>query len=350
LKSILAEVVHEERKHVSQESIGRGSVDRIGRDSGRRSNQDGSFPKGTLSPSTQYTTRNYGNRRVRIYTPPGYSETRAEKYPVLYLHHGIDGNENAWTSSEGNADKVMNYLYAQSNLKVTPMIIVMPFGNMEGTSGDTWGNYEDVLLKDLIPFVEKYYNASSDPNMRAMAGLSWGGGQTLTYTYRHMDVFTWIGGFSPAPNSGTPSGNIKDIPGVKAKVHLNYFAGGTKSGGGGFDETGFLATSRSFHNFLVQNGVTNAMVQAEEGLGHEAENWNRQLYNFAQRIFKFESSAIMTLAPSGSDDLGRSHRLIITGSGAKVQFGGGSERRNRIFGLDGRMMNPFGNLDLHTLR
>src|SRR5215217_8956005 len=71
-----------------------------------------SIPKGTVSAKINYPTRKLNERACKVYTPPGYSATRAEKYPVLYLGHGIGGNENAWTASqtdgqEGNADKVM---------------------------------------------------------------------------------------------------------------------------------------------------------------------------------------------------------------------------------------------------
>jgi enterochelin esterase-like enzyme len=249
--------------------------------------------KGTLTASITYPTRNHGDRNVRVYTPPGYSATRAEKYPVLYLHHGVGGNENAWVSqaghAEGNADRVMDYLYAQTNLKVTPMIVVMPMGNMTGTS-DPWRTYEDVLLKDLIPYIESKYNASSDPNLRAMAGLSMGGGQTSLFAYRNLNTFTWIGAFSPAPSWGDPTSNIKDIEGVKTKVHLNYFSGGT-------DELNpFLTLSRSYHSFLNQNGVTKLILQEEQSQGHSRESWNRNLHHFAQRIFNLEPTSIQTFA------------------------------------------------------
>ncbi len=300
------------------------------------------IPKGTVSPSIDYPTRNHQNRPVRIYTPPGYDENRTEKYPVLYLHHGIGGNQNAWTSQpgssmEGNADKVMNYLYAQPQLNVTPMIIVMPYGDVNG-----WDNYEDVLINDLIPYIEDNYNASSDKNMRAMAGLSWGGGQTLTYAYRHLDVFTWIGGFSPAPNAGSPANNIKDIETVKSSVHLNYFAGGNKPpSGGGFDERGFLATAKNYHDFLIQNGVTKVILQEEDGLDHERENWNRQLHHFAQRIFKLESTAIHGDAVqfAGKRSVSGNQMKWMPSQG-KIGFLLSNENKAGIFSLDGRRISP----------
>jgi len=241
-----------------------------------------SIPKGTLSASIGYNTK-YQERKVRVYTPPGFSATRAEKYPVLYLHHGIGGNEHAWTSNngqaEGNADKVMDYLYAQAALKVTPMIVVMPMGNMTGTSGDAWQNFEAVLIDSLTRFIEKNYNGSNDPNMRAIAGLSMGGGQTCNFGYKNPKFFTWIGAFSPAPNTAAAATTIKDMAAVKANVHLAYF-------GAGSTETSYLNTARNYHNYLNQNGVTPLYLNIADGLNHERNNWNRQLHHFAQRIFK----------------------------------------------------------------
>ncbi len=257
-------------------------------------------PKGTLSGVINYPTRKYGNRPFRIHLPPGYSATRIEKYPVLYLFHGIGGNENAWTSNaghaEGNADKVMDYLYAQASLQVTPMLVVMPMGNMTNTSGDTWQNFEDVLINDLIPYIQANYNASSDPNYRAIAGLSMGGGQTLNFGYKNPALFTWIGAFSPAPNTIAAGTTIRDMAAVKSNVHLNFLAAGSS-------ETMYLNTARTYHNYLQQNGVSNLYLQIEQGLNHERENWNRQLHNFAQRIFKgMNSSLTVTTRGLGTVD------------------------------------------------
>lgn len=244
------------------------------------------IPRGTLSEVVRYPTRQYNDQPFRIHLPPDYSDTREQKYPVLYLLHGIGGNENAWTSNaghaEGNADLVMEYLYAQSDLNVVPMLVVMPMGSPVGSGMENFqgfANFEDVLINDLIPYIEENYNASSDPNIRAIAGLSMGAGQTLNFGYKNPEVFTWIGAFSPAPNT-TPAGTtIRDIEAVKSNVHLNFLAAGTAEGS-------YLNTARTYHDYLQENGVDNLYLQVEQGLDHERENWNRQLHNFAQRIFK----------------------------------------------------------------
>lgn len=255
------------------------------------------IPKGTISPVLNYPSTSNGNLPVRVYTPPGYSATRAQKYPVLYLLHGQGGSEYAWTSTtpagsnrfnEGNADKVMDFLYAQTNLRVTPMIVVMPNGRSVPTgNNETFATFENILVKDLIPYIEKNFNASSDPIMRALAGLSMGGGQTLNFGYKYPTVFNWIGSFSPAPNTIGASTTIKDLPAVKANVRLNFLAAGTD------EENPFLNTARTYHNWLNSNGVQNLFLQVEQGQGHSNENWNRQLHNFAQRIFTVEPSHVI---------------------------------------------------------
>ena len=308
------------------------------------------IPKGTLTGVLEYPSK-YGDRNCRIYTPPGFSQTRTEKYPVLYLHHGIGGNENAWTSNaghqEGYADRVMDYLYAHEEYETVPMIVVMPMGNMTGTDNDTWQNFEEVLINDLAPYIEENYNASSDLNMRAIAGLSMGGGQTLNFGYKNPDVFTWIGAFSPAPNTIAPAENIRDIEAVKTNVHLYYFAAGTKS-----DDAQCLSTARNYHDYLGQQGVDeNIYLQVEEGLGHERENWNRQLHHFAQRLFKGITKvaqpeiAVMKMTTKAPVTI---QKAVLVGnsftpwsSGILVIHSGTGVSQERSFKLDGRALPMF---------
>jgi enterochelin esterase-like enzyme len=298
-----------------------------------------SIPKGALTASTQYPTRNYGNRACRIYTPPGYSATRAEKYPVLYLHHGIGGNENAWTSTngqaEGNADKVMDYLYAQASLNVVPMIVVMPMGNMTGTSGDAWQNFEDVLMNDLVPYIQKNYNASPDANMRAIAGLSMGAGQTCNFGYKNPKFFTWMGAFSPAPNTIAAATTIKDMAAVKANVHLAYFGAGTA-------ETMYLNNARNYHNYLNQNGVTPLYLNIIDGLNHERANWNQQLHQFAQRIFKgvtpVAQAEPLKIAPAADRSAMLVRGLSPTPWTMNIVRPGTALTAGQVFSLDGRMV------------
>lgn len=240
----------------------------------------GSIPHGKLDKSLTYQSEKYGARKVTVYTPPGYDSTK--KYPVLYLHHGIGGNETAWTSgSEGNADNVMDYLYSK-NLAV-PMIVVMPDGNVRqfSDSFQAFGAHEESLITDLIPWVEKNYPCLTDPDSRAIAGLSMGGGQTFNAGFPNVDKFHYIGPFSAAPNTKQPSQTVKDVNAVKQNVHVIFISYG--------DQDGLINNGQQYHTYFDQQNVTH-IWQIEKGQGHTAIVWNRSLYNFAQRIFK-ESGA-----------------------------------------------------------
>jgi MYXO-CTERM domain-containing protein len=236
----------------------------------------GSIPHGKVEKSLSYSTVKYGQRKVTIYTPPGYDSSK--KYPVLYLHHGIGGNETAWTSgSEGNADCVMDYLYSK-NLAV-PMIVVMPDGNVRqfSDSFQAFGAHEESLITDLIPWVEKNYPCLTDADSRAIAGLSMGGGQTFNAGFPNIDKFHYIGPFSAAPNTKAPSATVKDVAAVKQNVHVIYISYG--------DQDGLINNGQQYHTYFDQQNVTH-IWQIEKGQGHTAIVWNRSLYNFAQRIFQ----------------------------------------------------------------
>jgi enterochelin esterase-like enzyme len=237
--------------------------------------RDNAIPHGKVDESVSYPTRMYSDQKVTVYTPPGY--TAAQKYPVLYLHHGIGGDEKSWIgkgSNEGNADNVMDYLYSKNLAK--PMIVVMPDGNTNGAS-DGFAAHGDVLLNDLIPWVEKTYSAATDADSRAISGLSMGGGQTFNFGFPNIDKFHYIGPYSAAPNTQNPQQTIKDVNALKQSVKLIFIACGTADG--------LINNSQKYVDYLTQNNVPH-LWQKEQGGGHDKTVWNRSLYNFAQRIFQ----------------------------------------------------------------
>src|SRR5207344_2987923 len=167
-----------------------------------------------------------GPRKMTIYTPPGYSKD--QKYPVLYLLHGIGGDHNEWPRS-GAPDVILDNLYADK--KAVPMIIVLPNGraSKDLTARDpiprqspAFAAFEKDLLTDLIPFVEKNYSVKADRESRAIAGLSMGGGQSLNFGLGNLDTFAWVGGFSSAPNTKPPVDLIKDHAEAAKKLRLLY--------------------------------------------------------------------------------------------------------------------------------
>jgi enterochelin esterase-like enzyme len=177
------------------------------------SRRDG-IERGKLE-TIEYGSKTVGAiRKAQVYTPPGYSAE--QKYPVLYLLHGIGGTELEWTRG-GVANVVLDNLYADK--KAVPMIVVLPNGRAakDLTARDpipkqspAFAAFEQDLLKDLIPIIEQNYAAKTDRESRALAGLSMGGGQSLNFGLAHLDTFAWVGGFSSAPNTKRAGDLVKD--------------------------------------------------------------------------------------------------------------------------------------------
>jgi enterochelin esterase-like enzyme len=282
---------------------------------------------GKLSATISYPTRNSGQRTVKVYTPPGYSTD--VKYPVLYLHHGIGGNESAWTSSsagqaEGNADNIMDYLYTEKKAK--PMIVVMPTGKGDGSDDFArFAAFEDILFNDLIPYIEKTYSVATDRENRAIAGLSMGGGQTFNFGFTHIDKFAYIGPFSAAPNTNQPAQNIKDVAALKRDVKLIFIACGTADG--------LLGNSKMYHEFLDKNDVPH-MYQLEQNGGHDRTVWNRSLYNYAQRLFTGTTTGIVISPKSDAKRAQVRFGRDLQNPSSAVLFASPNEKG--WFSLDGR--------------
>ncbi|WP_457289223.1 alpha/beta hydrolase [Pedobacter sp. UYP24] len=172
------------------------------------------IPHGRID-TISYASKTVGaNRKVVVYLPPGYNVKK--KYPVLYLLHGIGGDEYEWLNN-GKPQNILDQLYNQKKLK--PMIVVLPNGRamsddratgniMAADKIEAFSRFEHDLLDDLIPFVEQKYSALTSRENRAIAGLSMGGGQALNFGLGNLDKFAWIGGFSSAPNTHSPDGTF----------------------------------------------------------------------------------------------------------------------------------------------
>jgi enterochelin esterase-like enzyme len=178
-----------------------------------------------------YTSTTVGsNRKALIYTPPGYSKDK--KYPVLYLLHGIGGDEKEWLNG-GQPQVIFDNLYAENKLE--PMIVVLPNGRamkddratgniMDPDKGQAFATFEKDLLNDLIPFIEKKYPVITDREHCAIAGLSMGGGQSLNFGLGNLDQFAWVGGFSSAPNTKKPEELVSDPAKTTRQLKLLYIS------------------------------------------------------------------------------------------------------------------------------
>jgi len=222
------------------------------------------------------------NRRAIIYTPPGYSKSK--KYPVLYLLHGIGGDEKEWLNG-GQPQVILDNLYADK--KVEPMIVVMPNGRamkddrvgknmMAPDRVQAFATFEKDLLNDLIPFIEKKYPVIKDSEHRAIAGLSMGGGQSLNFGLGNLDKFAWVGGFSSAPNTKPPEQLLPNPGEAVKKLKLLWISCG--------DADGLITFSRRTHDYMTANNVPH-IYYIEPGV-HDFKVWKNSLYMFSQLIFK----------------------------------------------------------------
>lgn len=228
--------------------------------------------------STVTSTR----RKANVYLPPGYSPEK--KYPVLYLLHGIGGDENEWLSFASPA-VILDNLVADG--KAVPMIVVLPNGRaipddraignpFEPEKAAGFAKFEGDLLGCLIPAIEAKYSTLTDREHRGIAGLSMGGGQTFNFGLGHLDTFAWIGAFSAAPNTKLPADLLPDPAAATKQLKLLYISCGNKDG--------LINFSQGVHRYAKEHGVPH--VWNVDDHGHDPETWGSNFYHFAQRLFR----------------------------------------------------------------
>lgn len=240
------------------------------------------IPHGTLE-MIEYDSKSVGTRRkALVYTPPGYSAD--QKYPVLYLLHGIGGDEEEWRRN-GQPNVILDNLLADK--KAVPMIVVMPNGRAQAddragsnpmSTAPAFGLFDRDLLGSLIPFIQSKYSVKSDRENRALAGLSMGGGQSLNFGLGNLDAFAWIGGFSSAPNTKPAAELVPDPERTKTQLKLLYLSCGNKDG--------LIRISQGVHAHLKEKHVPHLWHVDEHA--HDFQHWKKALYQFAQLIFKTE--------------------------------------------------------------
>jgi enterochelin esterase-like enzyme len=254
-------------------------------------------PHGVLSKVWYPSPTLEKERRMYVYTPPGYAES-SKKYPVFYLLHGAGGDEDAWTTL-GRTPYIMDNLIAAG--KAEPMIVVMTNGNAwssaapgeEPVSADgnqpdfsqmASGGFEKSLVNDVIPFIEKNYRVLADRDHRAIAGLSMGGMHTQNITNWNPDEFAYIGVMSmgimndPRWNNGyNVEEHKKQIAALKDSGLKLYWIGCGKDD--------FLYESvtnlRKFYDELDFE-----YTYRESTGGHTWTNWRIYLSEFAPLLFK----------------------------------------------------------------
>lgn len=246
-----------------------------------------------------YTSKGLGyDRRMAIYTPPGYEQS-GKKYPVLYLLHGSGGNEESWLTF-GRTAQIMDNLLSQG--KVEPMIVVMTSGATKSqaapgecpgaglyspVSGSSYDTSYEVQFKDVLDYVESSFRVIRKKSGRAIAGLSMGGEQAFQTALNYPDTFDYVGIFSGVPR-------VREIKGNELKVEiyqntlekidrefrdglkLYYIAVGVKDS--------LYGNSKWLRETLDAKGYPYFYNESEGG--HSWRNWRLYLTDFTQKLFK----------------------------------------------------------------
>ena len=249
-------------------------------------------------------------RHALVYLPPSYDAQTKTRYPVLYLQHGAGEDETGWIR-QGHANFILDNLISAGSCK--PIIIVMAYGyaRRAGQAPDLtekqFGSpemmkamqemaavFEDDVTQVLIPFVDSTFRTLSDRDHRAMAGLSMGGMQTFQITLNHLDLFSYIGGFSGAggmlvlgdrkldPKTDY-NGVFADPAAFAKKVHLLWLGVGTQ------EPERMRAGILRLHQSLQLAKIQHVFYESP-GTDHEWQTWRRDLKDFAPRLFNNEET------------------------------------------------------------
>jgi enterochelin esterase-like enzyme len=245
-------------------------------------------------------------RHIFVYTPPGYESNTSTRYPVLYLQHGGGEDERVWIEM-GRTNIILDNLNAEGKAK--PFIVVMetsaaykpgevpsqpfrprPAGERQGAQGEqssprprprfSFDTYREVMINDLIPFIDGNFRTLSDQSHRAMSGLSMGGMVTRQVTLANLDKFAYIGLFSGGSIS---LDDVNNTPGFKEKVKLVFVSYGSRELENG--RTRFGGDPKANTEALKKIGI-NTHFYISPLTAHEWQSWRRSLHEFAPLLFR----------------------------------------------------------------
>jgi enterochelin esterase family protein len=248
-------------------------------------------PHGAVAEITYHSKSLNRFRRMHVYTPPGY-ESGKGKYPIFYLLHGAFDCDDSWTTV-GRAGFILDNLIASGKAK--PMVVVMPAGHTGpfnfGQGLPSVNPFIEDFVHDIIPYVESHYRVYTNRKNRAIAGLSMGGGHTLTMLVRHMEKFGYVGVFSSGVFELSGRGrrdsdsrppwqqrHAKALNNAELKkgLELLWFATGKED---------FLIETTNRTVDLLRKHKFRVFYKETEG-GHTWINWRDYLNEFAPRLFK----------------------------------------------------------------
>jgi len=252
-------------------------------------------PHGTVAKRWYNSPGNNMTRRITIYTPPGY-ENSTTTYPVLYLLHGMGGDEEAWMTL-GRASQILDNLIAAGQAR--PMIVVMPNGNVaqEAAPGEsTLGFYKpqfqlphtmdgkyEATFTDIIHFIDNNYRTENNKSGRAIAGLSMGGFHSMHISRYYPDTFDYVGLFSAAiiPDEKVQSKVYDNTDGTLAAQKENGF----KLYWIAIGKEDFLYQANTDFRNKLDKMDFDYVYRESEG-GHTWRNWRVYLSEFLSLLFK----------------------------------------------------------------
>lgn len=245
-------------------------------------------PHGQVRMLPYWSASQHRFRTCYVYTPPSYEANATERFPVLYLQHGMSEDETGWTR-QGYVNNILDNLIAAR--EAVPMLIVMDSGDIEipfqggftpedNARRELYGaSFRTVLVDELIPKIDSAFRTKPDASHRAMAGLSWGGKQTFDVTMTHPELFAYIGGFSGAifglDLDAAFNGIFNNARAFNKRVKCLFLGCGTEENMG----TDKLVSS------LRKKGI-DVVEYRSPGTAHEWLTWRRCLREFAPRLFK----------------------------------------------------------------
>ena len=249
------------------------------------------IPHGQIRECYYLSDVRKGYNRFYVYTPPDYDKNVNEKYPVLYLQHGMGEDETGW-GTQGKLNIIIDNLIAEGCCK--PMVIVMSNGECSNLFRPKKGEdinearkqfgarFTPILLNEIIPYVDKTFRVFTDREHRALAGLSWGGYQIFHIGLNNLDKFSYLGGFSgvflfnPDMDIKTIYNGVFGNPEVfNKKVHALFLGIGSEEG----------PRMQNLSEALTKAGIHNTYY-VSRGTAHEWLTWRRCLYQFAPLLFK----------------------------------------------------------------
>jgi enterochelin esterase-like enzyme len=296
-------------------------------------------------------------RHIFVYTPPGYEANTSARYPVLYLQHGGGEDERVWIEM-GRTNLILDNLIAEGRAK--PMIVVMETSAVgpppprpgEGPApaagpgagagaprrpgfpsmGPGGGPYGQLMVNDLIPWIDSSFRTLPDKDHRAMAGLSMGGFFTASVTMVNLDKFSYIGLFSGGTATGFGRGGrgspvpVPPPPPAPASLDLQNIYGGAMANPAEFNKkvkVFFFSAGtepplenpealKKHQEQLIAAGITNSYLYISPGTSHEWQTWRRSLYTFAPLLFKGDSSPAEAgdFKPSSANQPGKEYPQV----------------------------------------